>query len=85
MVILFDRKGGGVRVQVRGNFHILTSKTNTLLRGGGVKPPGSATVGVGSSDYPDPPPAAGYGGGGRRRPIYRVYMERNLCNSEGRI
>ena len=28
--------GGGVRVQVRGNFHILTSKKN--LGGGGVKP-----------------------------------------------
>ena len=34
-------KGGGVRVQVRGNFHILTSK-KTLKKtseGGGVKPP----------------------------------------------
>ena len=42
---------GGFRVQVRGNFHILTSKKNkkTTSEGGGVKPPnppppsGSAT------------------------------------------
>ena len=28
-------KGGGVRVQVRGNVHILTNKQNKPLRGGG--------------------------------------------------
>ena len=39
-------QGGGVRVQVRGNFHILTSKKP---RGGGlnpIHPPGSATDGA---------------------------------------
>ena len=31
--------GGGYRVQVRGNFHILTSKNKQKTEGGGVKPP----------------------------------------------
>ena len=31
----FEGGGGGVRVQVRGNFHILTSKTKTTSGGGG--------------------------------------------------
>ena len=36
------RRGGGVKVQVRGNFHILTSKkkkNQPLKGGGGVNPP----------------------------------------------
>ena len=42
-------EGGGGRVQVCGNFHILTSKTKTTSEGGVVNPPtppplGSATV-----------------------------------------
>ena len=45
-----SKGGGGVRVQVRGNFHILTSKKttkNNLWRGGlnpNPPPPGSATA-----------------------------------------
>ena len=44
-----SKGGGGFRVQVRGNFHILTSKKKTPLKGGfkpPTPPPGSAT-GVG--------------------------------------
>ena len=53
----FLRGGGGGRVQVRGNFHILTSKKKKKpLKGGGLNPlpppPGSATD------------AYGWGGGG---------------------
>ena len=35
----FEGGGGGVRVQVRGNFHILTSKKKRKTSEGGFKPP----------------------------------------------
>ena len=48
----FFEGGGGVRVQVRGNFHILTSKKNTTSEGGG---------GGGKPPTPPPPPGSATG------------------------